>query len=447
MKKYLAFLLVLLLMPLSALAANEENRDICYQYITEVMGYNRAAACGILANIRYESNFRPTAIGDSGNAYGICQWNSRRESLKKHALAYCEEHGEIADIDESWKNIYAQLSYLNYELENNKKSVGTYLKAVPDTAQGAYDAAHYFCVYFEIPSDRYNKGVTRGKAAINTYFPLYGGSAGHFDVTYNTMGGSGLPAAQTKTEGIPLTLSALVPILPGYEFAGWAEDPLSREAAYQPGDEYAENRELTLYALWARSSYSDLMLSNDEAGYTVIGYTGSAAQVNIPAYIDGLPVVAIDFGAFAGENAPVSVYIPETVTYIEEDAFAPGVTLVCPGSSTAQRYALEHGLPFVAASEESMKLPASIAVLEAGAFDGVPVKTLDLSQSRVTTLPSDCFAGCSLLKVLVLPASVTRIADDAIPEGVTILSPEGSYAQIFAQQHSYDWLPDAQRNN
>lgn len=432
MKKLLSLLLIFALLPLSALAANEENRDICYKYITEVMGYNRAVACGILSNIQYESNFRPTAIGDSGNAYGICQWNSRRQSL----INYCENNGF-----ESWQDIYGQLGYLNYELENNKKSVGNYLKSLPDTAEGAYEAGYYFCVYFEIPADRYNKGVKRGTTAVTTYFKLYDGEAGSYTVSYNTMGGSGQPASQIKTEGVPFTLSSLSPILPGYEFIGWAEDPMAKEAAYQPGGTLTLNRDVTLFALWARCSYSDLLLSSDEAGYTVIGYTGSASQMNIPPQIDGLPVVAIDYGAFTGENVPASVYIPASVSYIEIDAFPEGVTLVCPAGSTAHKYAIENGFRFVVASEDGLKLPAKIAVLEAGAFDGTPLRALDLSLTAITSLPAGCFTGCPLLSTLVLSDKVTFIAADAIPEGVTILAPIGSYSHGFALQNGYDWLP------
>lgn len=446
MKKIILLLGILLLLPLTALAANEENRDICYRYITEVMGYNRAAACGILANIQYESNFRPTAIGDSGNAYGICQWNSRRESLKKHAYNYCLEHGEIADLDESWKNIYAQLSYLNYELENNKKSVGNYLKSLPDTAEGAYEAGYYFCVYFEIPADRYNKGVKRGATAVTTYFKLYGGEAGSYTVSYNTMGGSGQPASQIKTEGVPLTLSSLSPILPGYEFIGWAEDPMAKEAAYQPGDTLTLNRNVTLFALWARCSYSDLLLSSDEAGYTVIGYTGSASQVNIPSQIDGLPVIAIDYGAFTAGSVPSSIFIPTSVTYIEIDAFPEGVTLVCPAGSAAHSYALSNGFRYVIADDDGLKLPAKIAILEAGAFDGTSLRTLDLSMTAITALPAGCLSGCPLLKSVVLSEKVVSIAPDALPEGVTILAPEGSYAHEFALRNGYSYLPSARHD-
>lgn len=93
------FLLAFLLaahMPAPGRADTESNIQTIYTYLTENAGLNRAAACGILSNIKSESNFNPEAIGDSGNAYGICQWNSRRNSL----ISYCEKNGF-----ESWKSL------------------------------------------------------------------------------------------------------------------------------------------------------------------------------------------------------------------------------------------------------------------------------------------------------------------------------------------------------
>ena len=44
-------------MPAKA-ASNEET---AFFYLTDTLGFNVAAACGIMANIRHESNFHPGA--------------------------------------------------------------------------------------------------------------------------------------------------------------------------------------------------------------------------------------------------------------------------------------------------------------------------------------------------------------------------------------------------
>lgn len=262
------FLSLLALLAATALADAQENQATVYTYLTENMGLTRAAACGVLSNIRSESGFRPDAVGDSGNAYGICQWNSRRQSL----VNFCEEHGY-----EDWTSLEGQLGYLEYELKNNKKSVGEYLKKIPDTAQGAYDAAWYFCVYYEIPASRYDKGVTRGKYAVNTYFKQYGGSVSSYTVTYDANGGTKAPSAGTKTEGVPYTVTDAAPVRAGYTLAGWSEEKNAKKVEYAPGDSYTENKNVKLYAVWERSADADTPAERTASlgGHTYEFYSGS----------------------------------------------------------------------------------------------------------------------------------------------------------------------------
>ena len=262
MRRQIAALLVLtLLLPVSASADAQENQQIIYTYLTETMGLTRAAACGVLSNIKSESNFRPEAVGDNGNAYGICQWNSRRQSL----INFCENNG-YGD----WTNLEGQLGYLAYELESSKKSVGNYLKSIPDTAQGAYDAAWYFCVYFEIPADRYNKAVKRGSTAVNTFWKSYGGTTETYTVRYDANGGKNAPASGTKTEGVPYTVTSSEPVRTGYTVAGWSEDPKATVPSYVAGDLFSENRNATLYAVWERSMEAE---TQPDATITLNGHT------------------------------------------------------------------------------------------------------------------------------------------------------------------------------
>lgn len=70
-----------------------------------------------------------------------------------------------------------------------------------------------------------------------------------YTVTYNANGGSGAPAAQTKTYGQTLTLSSTVPTRTNYNFKGWATSATGA-VAYQPGANYTANAAVTLYAIW-----------------------------------------------------------------------------------------------------------------------------------------------------------------------------------------------------
>lgn len=139
------------------------NEKKCYNYFTKNMKLNCAGACGILANIKYESGFNPKIYGDGGTSYGICQWhNSRFNSLKK----YCEKN----KLD--YKTIEGQLSYLEYELTKNYKSVLKYIKQVTNNKSGAYNSGYKFCYSFERPAKKKESSIKRGNYA-KTLFKKY----------------------------------------------------------------------------------------------------------------------------------------------------------------------------------------------------------------------------------------------------------------------------------
>lgn len=138
-----------------------ENTIIIYQYLTSTMGLNHAGACGVLANIQLESNFNSLALGDGGSSYGICQWHNGRFN---NLISFCNGMGT------DYNTVNGQLQFLSYELEKSYPAVLHYIKNVPDTAQGAYDAAYYWCMYFEIPDHTVERAVQRGNLAKNEYF-------------------------------------------------------------------------------------------------------------------------------------------------------------------------------------------------------------------------------------------------------------------------------------
>ena len=145
--------------------AAAENEATIFTYLTGVIGLNNAAACGVLANIEYESGFDPHAGGDGGTSYGICQWHASRFTALRN---YCAARG----LD--YTTLYGQLCYLNYELENDYPRTLNYLRSVENTAEGAFDAGYYWCYHFEVPAG-YASGVSdaRGRRAMAVYWPVY----------------------------------------------------------------------------------------------------------------------------------------------------------------------------------------------------------------------------------------------------------------------------------
>ena len=135
-----------------------------FRFLTERLGLNTAAACGVLANVYCESGFSTSAIGDHGTSVGICQWHNGR---KKAALAYLDDNGYERN------SLAGQMFYMREELNGGYRAVYDYLAGVPDTAEGAYQAGRYFCLYYEIPANRQNASKSRGNLAKKTFWAAY----------------------------------------------------------------------------------------------------------------------------------------------------------------------------------------------------------------------------------------------------------------------------------
>ena len=109
-----------------------------YDYLLEHFDFNRAAACGILANIRFECNFNPESEGTT--FYGLFQWGyGRRERL----ISWCSANGY------AYNSLEGQLEFMYQELTNSYPSVKKFLEETEDSEQGAYDAAVFFCNKYE----------------------------------------------------------------------------------------------------------------------------------------------------------------------------------------------------------------------------------------------------------------------------------------------------------
>lgn len=144
----------------------EQNKQTIYQFLTTEMGYNSAAACGVMANIQGESGFvADINENGSGAGYGICQWTgSRRSDL----IAWCNQNG----LDASTLN--GQLWFLKDETTSKYSDVHNYLLNVSNSSQGAADAARYWCLHWEIPEYKYARAAERAGWAQSTYWPTFG---------------------------------------------------------------------------------------------------------------------------------------------------------------------------------------------------------------------------------------------------------------------------------
>lgn len=71
-----------------------------------------------------------------------------------------------------------------------------------------------------------------------------------YTITFNANGGTGAPAAQTKTHGTNLTLTTAKPTRDGYDFVCWNTNSAGTGTKYNPGGIYSANAAVTLYAIW-----------------------------------------------------------------------------------------------------------------------------------------------------------------------------------------------------
>lgn len=97
-------------------------------------------------------------------------------------------------------------------------------------------------------SAAYAAGASYSANASVTLYAVW--KANTYSVAYNANGGSGAPAAQTKTYGKALTLSSAKPTRTNYTFKGWGTSASATTVSYSAGATYTTNAAITLYAIW-----------------------------------------------------------------------------------------------------------------------------------------------------------------------------------------------------
>ena len=154
-------------------SAHEDHEAQIYRFLTGTMGLNTAAACGILGNLHVETggSFSPDTYNpnDSGGtrSFGICQWNNGAGAGNRYGklLQWCGANGLDAN------SLEGQLRFMRYELESTPYFRLESLKAVENTAEGAYTASQIWAIYYEGCSSA--SYARRGDLAKNTYWPKY----------------------------------------------------------------------------------------------------------------------------------------------------------------------------------------------------------------------------------------------------------------------------------
>ncbi len=145
------------------LNTSTSNEQKIYEYLTAHTPYNEAVACGILANIKQESNFSPTS-GKGSNYQGLCQWSTTRFAI---LVSWCEKQG----FDPY--SLEGQVKFLYYDLSQRYTLYNKALLQIENTSEGAYEAGYYFCYHYERPASLESSSVKRGTRARDVYWVKY----------------------------------------------------------------------------------------------------------------------------------------------------------------------------------------------------------------------------------------------------------------------------------
>ncbi len=164
----------------------------------------------------------------------------------------------------------------------------------------------------------------------------------------------------------------------------------------------------------------------EDGSLEITKYAGKETELVIPEKIDDKIVSKIAAHAFSDCKNLVSVIIPESVTSIEQRAFAScslkSVTLPQGIKSLEKELFNYSGLT-------SITIPEGVTIIGEGAFGGCTNLTSVTIPEGVITIGEAAFGGCINLRNVEIPKGVKNIEDGAfsncnltsvtIPEGVT----------------------------
>ena len=131
---------------------NVGRRDIAMRFFMS-KGWTKNQSAGIVANLEAESSTRldHTASKSDEGAYGIAQWRGTRQTTFARVFGKSIKQSSFEE----------QLAYVDWELRNSHVSAGNRLRA----SSSAYDAGSIITIYYEIPSDRFERAKVRGRKA------------------------------------------------------------------------------------------------------------------------------------------------------------------------------------------------------------------------------------------------------------------------------------------
>lgn len=183
-------------------------------------------------------------------------------------------------------------------------------------------------------SATYSAGGSYTTNAAATLYAVW--KANTYTVSYNANGGTGAPSNQTKTYGVTLKLSTIVPTRDRYNFLGWSTSASATSATYASGSNYTSDATVTLYAVWevayVKPSVYNLKIDRCDANgnltdmgekaYITFGWKTTEANPSITIAVSGSTVNTL---TGTGTSGTVATII--SGTYSTDATYAVDVTV------------------------------------------------------------------------------------------------------------------------
>lgn len=168
--------------------------------------------------------------------------------------------------------------------------------------------------------------------------------------------------------------------------------------------------------------YADRVYNNPDiqgdfifSGHSLMGYTGNAAEITLPATYKGTSY-SIEAQAFADATQLIAINIPDAVSYIGISAFAGCTGLI------------------------SLSIPNSVTQIWKNAFDGCSNITSVSIGANMQSIGANAFANCSSIQDISCSAQTPPTANantfSNVPTNATLYVPAGSRS---AYQSAQGW--------